>query len=140
MNKCLMIIRILLLILVCFFNIYCYSSLVNFGHLLFLILLFIIVVLTIKDIIKKNPINNNRMYTFIFILSFLIISYVFYRFGFDKSLFFNKYTSNLYGGDFSEYKMLYLGQNMIYFNVMLILLLVFRKINGRIIRKVFIDC
>ncbi len=140
MNKCLMIIRILLLILVCFFNIYCYSSLVNFGHLLFLILLFIIVVLTIKDIIKKNPINNNRMYTFIFILSFLIISYVFYRFGFDKSLFFNKYTSDLYSSGFSEYKMLYLGQNMIYFNVMLILLLVFRKINGRIIRKVFIDC
>lgn len=87
--------------------------------------------MTIKDIIKKNPINNNRMYTFIFILSFLIICYVFYRFGFDKSLFFNKYTSNLYGGDFSEYKMLYLGQNTIYFNVMLILLLIFRKINGK---------
>lgn len=131
MNKCLMIIKILLLILVCFLNIYSYSNLVNFGHLLFLILLFIIVVLTIKDIIKKNPINNNRMYTFIFILSFLIISYVFYRFGFDKSLFFNKYTSNLYGGDFSEFKMLYLGQNTIYFNTMLILLLVFRKINGK---------
>lgn len=131
MNKCLMIIRILLLILVCFLNIYCYSNLVNYGHLLFLILLFIIVVLTIKDIIKKNSINNNRMYTFIFILSFLIICYVFYRFGFDKSLFFNKYTSNLYGGVFSEYKMLYLGQNTIYFNVMLILLLVFRKINGK---------
>lgn len=131
MNKGLMIIRILLLILVCFLNIYCYSNLVNYGHLLFLILLFIIVVLTIKDIIKKNSINNNRMYTFIFILSFLIISYVLYRSGFDKSLFFNKYTSNLYGGDFSEYKMLYLGQNTIYFNVMLILLLVFRKINGK---------
>lgn len=131
MNKILMIIRILLLIFVCSFNIYCYSNLVNFGHLLFLILLFIIVVLTIKDIIKKNPINNNRMYTFIFILSFLIICYVFYRFGFDKSLFFNKYTSNLYGSDFSECKMLYLGQNTIYFNVMLILLLVFRKINGK---------
>lgn len=131
MNKVLMIIRILLLILVCFLNIYCYSNLVNFGHLLFLILLFIIVVLTIKDIIKKNSINNSRMYTFIFILSILIICYVFYRFGFDKSLFFNKYTSNLYGGDFSEYKMLYLGQNTIYFNVMLILLLVFRKINGK---------
>ncbi len=85
MNKCLMIIRILLLIFVCFLNIYCYLSLVSFGHLLF----FIIVVLTIKDIIKKNPIKNNRMYTFIFILSFLIISYVLYRSGFDKSLFFN---------------------------------------------------
>ena len=131
MNKCLMIIRILLLILVCFLNIYCYSNLFNFGYLLFLILLFIIVVLTIKDIVKKNSINNNRMYTFIFILSFLIICYVFYRFGFDKSLFFNKYTSNLYGCDFSEYKMLYLGQNTIYFNTMLILLLVFRKINSK---------
>lgn len=131
MNKGLMIIRILLLVLVCFLNIYCYSNLVNFGHLLFLILLFIIVVLTIKDIIKKNSINNNRMYTFIFILSFLIISYVFYRFGFDKSLFFNKYTRDLYSNGFSEYKMLYLGQNTIYFNVMLILLLVFRKINGK---------
>lgn len=136
MNKVLTIIRIILLLLVCFFDIYIYcfevQNLVSYGYLLYLLLLGVIMVLTIKDIIKKNSINNNSAYTFIFILSFLIISYVFYRVSFDTSLFFNKYNIDSYNSTFIEYKILYLKQNMIYFNAMLILLLVFRKINSKI--------
>lgn len=136
MNKVLTIIRIILLLLVCFFDIYFYcfevQNLVSYGYLLYLLLLGVIMVLTIKDIIKKNSINNNSAYTFIFILSFLIISYVFYRVSFDTSLFFNKYNIDSYNSTFIEYKILYLKQNMIYFNAMLILLLVFRKINSKI--------
>ena len=136
MSKVLTIIRILLLLLVCFFDIYFYCfevpNLVSYGHLLYLLLLGVIMVLTIKDIIKKNSINKNSAYTFIFILSFLIIIYVFYRASFDTSLFFNKYNIDSYGSTFIEFKMLYLKQNMIYFNAMLILLLVFRKINSKI--------
>ena len=136
MNKVLTIIRIILLLLVCFFDVYFYcfevQNLVSYGYLLYLLLLGVIMVLTIKDIIKKNSINNNSAYTFIFILSFLIISYVFYRVSFDTSLFFNKYNIDSYNSTFIEYKILYLKQNMIYFNSMLILLLVFRKINSKI--------
>ena len=129
MNRWLNIVRILLLLLVCFLNVYSYFNMVSWSHLLYLVLLVLVIVLTIKDFIKKNPINNNRAYIIICILSFLIISYILCRFKFDTSLFFNKYTGNSYGSNFVEFKMLYLKQNMIYFNAMLILLLVYRKIN-----------
>ena len=91
MNKGLNIVRILLLLLVCFLNVYSYFNMVSWSHLLYLVLLVVVIVLTTKDFIKKNPINNNRTYIIICILSFLIISYILCRFTFDTSLFFNKY-------------------------------------------------
>ena len=129
MNKGLNIVRILLLLLVCFFNVYSYFNMVSWSHLLYLVLLVVVTVLTIKDFIKMNPINNDRVYIIISILSFLIISYILCRFTFDTSLFFNKYTGDPYGSNFVEFKMLYLRQNMIYFNLMLLLILFYRKIN-----------
>jgi hypothetical protein len=132
MNKGLNIVRILLLLLVCFLNVYSYFNMVSWSHLLYLVLLVVVIVLTTKDFIKKNPINNNRAYIIICILSFLIISYILCRFTFDTSLFFNKYTGDPYGSNFVEFKMLYLKQNMIYFNLLLVLLLTYRKINLKI--------
>lgn len=132
MNKGLNIVRILLLLLVCFLNVYSYFNMVSWSHLLYLVLLVVVIVLTTKDFIKKNPINNNRAYIIICILSFFIISYILCRFTFDTSLFFNKYTGDSYGSNFVEFKMLYLKQNMIYFNLLLLLLLTYRKINLKI--------
>ena len=70
MNKGLNIVRILLLLLVCFLNVYSYFNMVSWSHLLYLLLLVVVIVLTTKDFIKKNPINSNRSYIIICILSF----------------------------------------------------------------------
>ena len=72
MNKGLNIVRILLFLLVCFLNVYSYFNMVSWSHLLYLVLLVVVIVLTTKDFIKKNPINNNRAYIIICILSFLL--------------------------------------------------------------------
>ena len=85
--------------------------------------------LFLKDFIKKSKINENNVYVIICILCFLIMSFVLYRTAFDKTLFFNKYFDNYLGSTFFEYRMSYLKQNMIYFNIMLVLILFYRKIN-----------
>jgi hypothetical protein len=133
MNKILRIVRFILFVIVCFLNIYCiyirHTGLISWSNVLYVFLLFIMLILFIKDFIKKSKINDNNTYVIICILCFLIMSFILYRTSFDTSLFFNKYFTNPYGGSFIEYRMPYLKQNMIYFNIMLILLLIYRRIN-----------
>lgn len=133
MNKILRIIRIILFIIVCFLNIYCiyirHTGIVSWSNVLYIFLLFIMSILFIKDFIKKRKINDNNTYVIICILCFLIMSFILYRTSFDTSLFFNKYFTDPRYASFIEYRMPYLKQNMIYFNIMLLLILFYRKIN-----------
>ena len=139
MNKLLNIIQIILLIILFLLNVYFIFSraihaVVNDwgGYPIYLIFLVIIMLITIKDILKKSNIHQNNTYHIISILVFLIMNVIFFRVLFDSHLIFNneKIVSiyNKFGG-FPEYPKYYLKQNMIYFNVMFILLFVYRRIN-----------
>ncbi len=143
MHKTLNILRIFLFIFLLVLNICCIffkTNLVSWGHTIYLLFLCIMLFVMIKDIIKKNKINNNKTYHIISILIFLIMSVILFRIMFDSHLFFNnagliseyeRYSelSGSYARDFTLYAKLYLKQNMIYFNGMLILLFIYRKIN-----------
>lgn len=143
MNKILNIFRVFLFIILLVFNIYCVffkMGVVSWEHAVYLLFLCIILLAMINDIIKKNKINNNKTYHVISILIFLIMSVILFRTMFDFHFFFNntnliseyeKFSelSGSYALDFPMYAELYLKQNMIYFNVMFILLFLYRKIN-----------
>lgn len=131
MSRLLNIIRIVLLVILCLLNIYCFFfdvPIVSWGHVLYLFLLIIIVSVTIKDYIKSNVLNKSIVYNIIFILIFLIMGVILIRTLFDNNLFFNKYLGDNFS-TFIEFRMLYLKQNMIYFNMMFILVCIYRKIN-----------
>ncbi len=143
MNKILNIFRILLFIILLILNICCIffkTGLVSCEHAIYLFIMCIILFAMIKDIIKKNIINNNKTYHVISILIFLVMGVVLFRTMFDYRFFFNNTDliseyekiskiSGSYAGNFSAYAKLYLKQNMIYFNGMLVLLFIYRKIN-----------
>lgn len=143
MNKILNILRMILFVILFILNIYCVCfkvGLISLEHAVYLFLLFIIMFLIIKDIIKKRLYNNDKTYQIISILIFLIMIIILFRAMFDSNFFFNnidliseyeKYSdiSGSYAQNFSMYAKLYLKQNMIYFNGMFILLIIYRKIN-----------
>ena len=73
-----------------------------------------------------NTINKNKTYQIISILVFLITIFILYRTLYDKSLFFN-----IKEYKFEYYSMEFLKQNLIYFNTMVIVLLIYRKLNNK---------
>ena len=140
MNKILEIIKntlhILLTILIIKY-ITMYNNYTTLGFIIFLALFSLTIILTIKDYIKKNKIQKDKTYQIITIIIFLIISFIFLRTIYDKSFIYNskEYVEEFLKNNPNEidtlkqYNILYLYQNMFYFIVLLLLSLVYRKIN-----------
>lgn len=107
------------------------------SYFIFLSIYLLYIILNIKDIIKKNKINENRKYNLLQIISLLIMIFIFLRTLYDPSFLINssKYKSILkelgegYFEEAQEQTILYLLQNIPYFIGLLILSLIYRKIN-----------
>ena len=128
MNKFLNIIKIILFVITLILNylVWTKTRLVSWSHIFYLLLLIILFITTIKDLLKRNTINQNKTYQIISILVFLITIVILYRISYDKTMFYNKYIDY-----YREFAMEDLKQNLIYFNTMLITLLIYRKLNNK---------
>lgn len=128
MNKFLNIIKIILFAVTIILNYLVWEKtrLVSWSHIFYLLLLIILFITTIKDLLKRNTINQNKTYQIISILVFIITIFILYRTLYDKSLFFN-----IKEYKFEYYSMEFLKQNLIYFNTMFIVLLIYRKLNNK---------
>lgn len=107
------------------------------SYFIFLSIYLLYIILNIKDIIKKNTINENKKYNILQIISLLIMIFIFLRTLYDPSFLINssKYKSILkelgegYFEEAQDQTILYLLQNIPYFIGLLILSLIYRKIN-----------
>ena len=128
MNKFLNIIKIILFVITLILNylVWTKTRLVSWSHIFYLLLLIILFITTIKDLLKRNTINQNKTYQIISILVFLIIIVILYRISYDKTMFYNKYIDY-----YREFAMEDLKQNLIYFNIMIVVLMVYRKLNNK---------
>lgn len=128
MNKCLNIIKIILFVITLILNylVWTKTRLVSWSHIFYLLLLIILFITTIKDLLKRNTINQNKTYQIISILVFLITIVILYRISYDKTMFYNKYIDY-----YREFAMEDLKQNLVYFNTMFIVLLIYRKLNNK---------
>ena len=128
MNKFLNIIKIILFGVTIILNYLVWEKtrLVSWSHIFYLLLLIILFITTIKDLLKRNTINQNKTYQIISILVFLITIVIFYRISYVKTMFYNKYIDY-----YREFAMEDLKQNLIYFNTMFIVLLIYRKLNNK---------
>ena len=128
MNKFLNIIKIILFGVTIILNylVWTKTRLVSWSHIFYLLLLIVFFATTIKDLLKKNTINQNKTYQIISILVFIITIFILFRTLFDKLLLFN-----IKENEFEYYSMDFLKQNMIYFNTMLVVLLIYRKLNNK---------
>lgn len=128
MNKFLNIIKIILFGVTIILNYLVWEKtrLVSWSHIFYLLLLIILFITTIKDLLKRNTINQNKTYQIISILVFLIMIVILYRISYDKTMFYNKYIDY-----YREFAMEDLKQNLIYFNTMFIVLLIYRKLNNK---------
>ena len=107
------------------------------SYFIFLSIYLLYIILNIKDIIKKNTINENKKYNILQIISLSIMIFVFIRTLYDPSFLINssKYANKLkelgegYLEEAQYQTILYLLQNIPYFIGLLILSLIYRKIN-----------
>lgn len=147
MNKILFIVRIILfqIIGLLFFLSTKIAGFVGLQEFIFVIIAIIYEFFLIKDIIQKRNINNNKRYNILSILCFTMIlfilsrclcdsHFIYHNAAFIKEL--NEYETILYGSprnivQFSEIIGYYLMNNALYFNIIFILLFIYRKINLR---------
>jgi hypothetical protein len=107
------------------------------SYFIFLSIYLLYIILNIKDIIKKNKINENKKYNLLQIIMLSIMILVFLRTLYDPSFLINssKYVSKIkelgkgYLEEAQDQTILYLLQNIPYFIGLLILSLIYRKIN-----------
>lgn len=107
------------------------------SYFIFLSIYLLYIILNIKDIIKKNKIKDNKKYNILQIISLLIMIFIFLRTLYDPSFLINssKYANKLkelgegYLEEAKDQTILYLLQNMPYFIGLIILSLIYRKIN-----------
>ena len=107
------------------------------NNLIFLGIYILYITLSIKDIIKNNKIKENKKYNTLQIIALAIMILVFIRTLYDPSFIYNsKYLEQLkqiengiYVENAQYETKLYLLQNINYFIGLLILLLIYRKIN-----------
>lgn len=146
MNKFLNILKFILLFVLIVLN---YLALKNeitiqgFNHLLYWIFIGIFCIISIKDLVKKNLITNNKTYNFLCIIIFLIMNVIFLRALYDPHFFYNNlalmneldnYYISLYGDTGGmpidiDCINFFIKQNINYFLVMFILLFLYRKLN-----------
>ena len=113
------------------------NGMIGLNYFIFLSIYLLYIILTLKDIIKRNSIDNNKNYNILQIIVAAIMLIVFIRTIYDPSFLINsqKYSSILkeLGPEYLDEAIFqatqYLLQNMIYFIGLLILLLIYRKIN-----------
>ena len=133
MNKILFWIKNILSVLVLTL-IVLYSFKVIFNNIIFISLYVIFLIVTLKDIIKQDKINNDKLYNIISILVLFIISFVYLRVFIDSGFIHNSSyymdimnVTNIY----TDNHMIstYIDQNMLWFNISLVLLLLYRFMN-----------
>lgn len=147
MSKFLNILKLCLLILLIIINWVSIKSgifVISWWHVFYLILLGILLLVSIRDIVKKNIINDNKIYNILCIIVFIIMSVIFLRAMFDPHFINNdptlinkldSYASELYGDvisaaqDYDLMPVYYVAQNINYFLIMMILLLGYRFLN-----------
>ena len=147
MNKLLNIIKILLILLLIYFNILCKTRNLIASNIVpvFIIIELVYIILTIKDYKKKNKINLNKMYLILNIIVLIITNFIFIRLLYDQNFIYNdlnNYTDlyNYFNPVISDYtnatyyqviwlNTIYLEQNMIYLIPLFISLLIYRKVN-----------
>lgn len=141
MNKKMNILKIIMTLILLFLNIKCLSiyGLSSFSILVYLILLLILLLLFINDLLKKITIN--KTYDILFIIVEVIICFILFRTLYDPSFICNSNNSNNIMSELSSYhfgsnlydiqyiNLMYLNQNSWYFIFLLILILIYRKIN-----------
>ena len=132
------ILKIIMTLILLFLNIKCLSiyGLSSFSILVYLILLLILLLLFINDLLKKITIN--KTYDILFIIVEIIICFILFRTLYDPSFIYNSnniinelhnyhFGSNLY--DIQYINLMYLNQNSWYLIILIILILIYRKIN-----------
>ena len=107
------------------------------NYFIFLGIYSLYIILNIKDILKKNKINENKNYNILQIIVISIMTIIFIRTLYDTSFIINTSTNinklkelgNQYLEEASYQTIFYLLQNINYFIGLLVLLLIYRKIN-----------
>ena len=142
MNKPLYIIRnILILIFLGLFITSCYNfdlfKELNIDLFIVSLLLIINIGVNIKDLIKKDKINYNNIFNVLTIIVFLTMIFVYLR-GYSNNFIYNSkenmdilskvLTSSEYS-NLSYFNRAYLNQNNIYFIILLLSILIYRRIN-----------
>ena len=137
MTKLLSIIKSILLFLVLLFTIK-YISIYSFegpSCFIYVALLFIFIILNIKDYIKKNKIQYDNKYNLISIISLLMMLFILLRTLYDTNFIYNSSNVKLLTGienieeSLKYYNILYFYQNLWWFILLFGLLFLYRKIN-----------
>lgn len=145
MNKLLYIIKWMMLFILIFINYWGLKNnfyMLGFNHVVYLFLIVIFLVVSIKDLIKKDSININKVFNILSIAIFLIISFILFRAMYDTRFVFNdskfisdlnKYGKELYGikANYEDNMIteFFVAQNITYFICMFTLLFSYRFIN-----------
>ena len=145
MNKFLVILKLILLGVLVILNYYSWrvTQLTSVFHVLYFLFILIYAIQSMKDTKNKNKINQNKQFQILSILVFIIMNIVLLRLLFDTTFIYNNkelmteyqnYSMELYGDvynvtDYLVQISLYMKQNLIYFNVMFILLFLYRRMN-----------
>lgn len=114
----------------------------GYNHVFYLILVTIILIVTIKDWIKKDTISTNKIFNILSIAVFLIMIFILLRAMYDTRFIYNNsefvkdlniYGKNLYGfkANYEDFMTIdfFVAQNINYFIMMLMLVLGYRFIN-----------
>ena len=129
------ILTLLLTLLVILYTIK--NSITGQSYFVFLSIYVLYILLNIKDIIKKNAINQNKKYNMLQIIVLLIMILIFARTLYDPTFIVNSQKNLVqlkkigieYLDEVQYQPIFYLSQNMIYFIGLILLLLIYRKIN-----------
>ena len=113
------------------------NSIIGLNYLIFLGIYLLYLTLNIKDIIKKNKININKKYNILQIIVIIIMTIIYIRTLYDTSFIYNsryieqlKTIENGIYVENTQYEIiLYIQQNINYLIILIILLLIYRKIN-----------
>ena len=139
MNKILFWIKNILSILVLVL-IVLYSFNFIFKDIIFILLYIIYLIVTLKSVMRKDKINDDKLYNIISILVLFIISFIFLRVFIDPGFIHNSnYHMELikaidesyytYQDQVKSLAIMFIDQNMLWFTISLILLLLYRFIN-----------
>ncbi len=151
MNKFFKYLRILIVIaLTVFISIFMFKTLrcikkieeynISYQIISLCICFIIYIALNIKDLIKRDKINNNTRYNILSCVALLIISLLFIRALYDPSFLANvkNYrigrvvnTGKIYYNYFFQYNIMYIESNVIYIDLLLILLILYRYVNKK---------
>ena len=141
MNKILNIIKIFLILLLFYFNIIYINRMQLTSNLIpiFVIIEIIFLIITLKDYLKRNDINNNKQFLILSIITLLITNFIYIRCLYDKNFVYNDYQiykdlktsfNNLVDYNQAIYiNIIYLEQNVYYLLILFISLLMYRNIN-----------